>query len=144
MVTDESPQSQEITRTPGLAHSPKGQFDAQTALRALEAEDEDGLIATLATVKWGKTGYQAMTTIEEALGPGTEALYEWACRLAQRPEPVARAIAAPLFRHYWPSWPDEVQTQLLQFADFLDRPARGGGLYRLGVQLPSRIRRYDH
>lgn len=116
-MKDESPQSQETTRTPGLAHSPKGQFDAQTALRALEAEDEDGLMATLATVKWGKTGHQAMTTIEEALGPGTEALYEWACRLAQRPEPVARAIAAPLFRHYWPSQPDEVQAQLLQLAD---------------------------
>jgi 3-methyladenine DNA glycosylase AlkD len=117
MVKDESPQSQETTRTPGLAHSPKGQFDAQTALRALEADDEDGLMTTLATIKWGKTGHQAMTTIEEALGPGTEALYEWACRLAQRPEPVARAIAAPLFRHYWPSRPDEVQARLLQFAD---------------------------
>jgi 3-methyladenine DNA glycosylase AlkC len=104
-------------QTPGLARSPRGQFNAQAALRALEAKDEDGLIATLMTVKWGKTGYQAMVTIEEALGPGTELLYDWACRLSDRPEPTARAIAAPLFRHYWPSRPDEVQARLLRLAD---------------------------
>ena len=105
------------TRTPGLASSPRGQFDAQAALRALEASDEEGLIATLVTVKWGKTGYQARLTIEEALGPGTEALYDWACRLADRPEAAARAIGVGLFRHYWPSRPDEVQARLLRLAD---------------------------
>jgi GNAT superfamily N-acetyltransferase len=108
---------EDTSRTPGLARSPKGRFDAQAALRALEAGDEEGLVATLMTVKWGRTGYQAMVTIEEALGPGTEALYDWACCLADRPEPAARAIAAPLFRHYWPSRPDEVQARLLRLAD---------------------------
>jgi 3-methyladenine DNA glycosylase AlkC len=116
-LTDQSPQRQGTTHTPGLARSPKGRFDAQAALRALEADDEEGLVATLMTVKWGRTGYQAMVTIEEALGPGTEALYDWACCLADRPEPAARAIAAPLFRHYWPSRPDEVQARLLRLAD---------------------------
>jgi 3-methyladenine DNA glycosylase AlkC len=95
-LTDQSPQRQGTTHTPGLARSPKGRFDAQAALRALEADDEEGLVATLMTVKWGRTGYQAMVTIEEALGP---------------------AIAAPLFRHYWPSRPDEVQARLLRLAD---------------------------
>ncbi|MDH7487548.1 MAG: HEAT repeat domain-containing protein [Anaerolineae bacterium] len=104
-------------RTSGLARSPKGQFDAQAALRALEAGDEKGLVAALMTTKWGKSGYQAMVTIREALGPGTEALYDWACRLADRPEPAARAIAAPLFRHYWPLRPDEVLARVLQLAD---------------------------
>jgi len=116
-LTDQSPQRQGATRTPGLAHSPKGRFDAQAALRALKAGDEEGLVAALMTTKWGKTGYQAMVTIEETLGPGTETLYDWACRLADRPEPAARAIAAPLFRHYWPSRPEEVQARLLQLAD---------------------------
>jgi len=115
-LTDQSSQRQGATRTPGLARSPKGQFDAQAALRALEAGDEENLVAALTTTKWGKTGYQAMVTIEEALGPGTEALYGWACRLSDRPEPAARAIAAPLFRHYWPSRPDEVQARLLRLA----------------------------
>ena len=115
-LTNQSAQNQKA-RTPGLAVSPKGQFDAQAALRALETGDEEGLLVTLATVKWGRTGYQAMVTIEEALGPGTEALHEWACRLADRPEPAARAIGAGLFRHYWLSQPDEVRARLLQLAD---------------------------
>ncbi len=122
--------------TPGLARSPRGRFDAQSALRALEAGDEEGLVATLMTVKWGKTGHQAMVTIEEALGPGTEALYGWACRLADRPEPAVRAIAAPLFRHYWPSRPDEVQARLLRLADdedWLVREAAHSTLGRLLV-----------
>ena len=75
-LTDQSPQRQGATRTPGLAHSPKGRFDAQAALRALKAGDEEGLVAALMTTKWGKTGYQAMVTIEETLGPGTETLYD--------------------------------------------------------------------
>jgi len=49
-LTDQSPQRQEATRTPGLARLPKGQFDAQAALRALEADDEEGLVAALKTV----------------------------------------------------------------------------------------------
>ncbi len=89
-------QHQRATQTPGLADSPKGQFDAQAALRALEADDEESLVAALTTTKWGRTGYQAMVTIEEAIGAGTQALYAWACRLAERPEPAARAIAAGL------------------------------------------------
>ena len=32
--------------------------------------DEESLVAALVTIKWGKTGYQAMLTIEETLGPG--------------------------------------------------------------------------
>jgi 3-methyladenine DNA glycosylase AlkD len=116
-VKDEPLQHQEMDRTRGLARSPKGQFDPQAALRALEDGDEDGLVATLATVKWGRTGYQAAVTIEEALGRGTEALYDWACRLAERPEPVARAIAAHLIRHHWPAQPDQVQARLLRLAD---------------------------
>lgn len=104
-------------RTPGLAGSPKGRFDAQAALRALEAGDEESLVAILSPVKWGRTGHQAMVTIEETLGPGTEALYEWACRLTDRPEPAARAIGAGLFRHYWLSRPNAVQERLLRLAD---------------------------
>lgn len=114
---DESPQREEATRTPGLAHSAKGQFDAQAVLCALEADDEEGLVAALRTVKWGRTGYRAAVTIEEALGPGTEALYTWVCRLSDRPEPAARAIAVSLSRHYWPSRPDEVHARLLRLAD---------------------------
>lgn len=134
-LTDQSPQRRGATRTPGLARSPKGRFDAQAALCALEAGDEEGLVAALMTVKWGKTGYQAMVTIEEALGPGTEALYDWACRLADRPEPVARAIAAPLFRHYWPSRPDEVQARLLRLADDEDWLVREAAHSTLGSLL---------
>jgi HEAT repeat protein len=116
-MEDESPQREEATRTPGLARSPKGQFDAQAVLCAIEADDEEGLVAALKTAKWGRTGYQAAVTIEEALGPGTEALYTWVCRLSDRPEPAARAIAASLSRHYWPSRPDEVHARLLRLAD---------------------------
>ena len=116
-MKDEPLQRQEMDRTRGLARSPKGRFDPQPALRALEEGDEDGLVATLATVKWGRTGYQAAVTIEKALGRGTEALYHWACRLAERPEPVARAIAARLIRHHWPLQPDQVQARLLRLAD---------------------------
>jgi 3-methyladenine DNA glycosylase AlkC len=123
--------------TPGLASSPKGQFDAETAVRALEAEDEDGLVAALTAVKWGKTGYQAAMTIEEALGPGTEALYDWTCRLAGRPEASARAIAAPLFRHYWPSRPEEVQARLLQLADDEDWWVREAAHSTLGRLLTA-------
>ena len=114
--TDHSAQPQRVKRTPSLTLSPKGQFDAQAARRALEAGDEEGLVAALMPIKWGKTGYQAKVTIEEALGPGTDVLYDWACRLADRPEPAPRAIAAPLLRHYWSSRPDEIQTRLLQIA----------------------------
>jgi len=88
------------------------------------------------TVKWGKTGYQAMLTIEDALGPGTKVLYKWACRLADRPEPAARAISAPLLRHYWPLRPDEVQARLLRLADdedWLVREAAHSTLGRLLV-----------
>ncbi len=131
-LTDQSPQRQGATRTPGLARSPKGRFDAQAALCALEANDEEGLVAALMTTKWGKTGHQAMVTIEEALGPGTEALYNWACRLAGRPEPAARAITAPLFRHYWPSRPDEVQARLLRLADDEDWLVREAAHSTLG------------
>ncbi|MCK4451806.1 MAG: DNA alkylation repair protein, partial [Anaerolineae bacterium] len=134
-LTDQSSQRQEAIRTPGLARSPKGRFDAQAALRALEAGDEEGLVAALMTVKWGRTGYQAMVTIEGALGPGTEALYDWACRLADRPEPTARAIAAPLFRHYWPSRPDEVQVWLLRLADDEDWLVREAAHSTLGSLL---------
>lgn len=102
--------------TPSLARSPKGQFDSQSALRALEASDEEWLVAVLMPIKWGKTGHQAAVTIEEALGRGTDALYDWACRLADRPEPAPRAIAAPLFRHYWPLRSDDIQTRLLELA----------------------------
>jgi 3-methyladenine DNA glycosylase AlkC len=116
-LINRSAHHREQDRTPGLAASPKGQFDAQAALRALEADDEEGLLATLATVKWGRTGHRAMVTIEEALGPGTDALYEWACRLTDRSEPVARAIGSDLLRHYWLSRPDEVQARLLRLAD---------------------------
>lgn len=108
-----SAQHQKQVPTPGPAGSPQGQFDAQAALHALEASDEQGLV----TVKWGRTGHQAMVTIEEALGPGTEALYVWACRLTDRPEPAARAVGAGMFRHYWLSRPDEVQARLLRLAD---------------------------
>jgi 3-methyladenine DNA glycosylase AlkC len=101
--------------TPPLARPPR--FDARAALRALQAGDEEALVAALLTTKWGKSGYQAHVTLEEALGPGTEALYGWACRLADRPEPAPRAISAPLFRHYWPSRPDEIEARLLQIAD---------------------------
>jgi 3-methyladenine DNA glycosylase AlkC len=114
--TNQSAKNQKA-RTPGLAVSAKGQFDAQAALRALEAGDEESLVATLAAVKWGRTGHQAMVTIEEALDPGTEALYEWACRLTDRLEPAVRAIGVGLFRHYWTSRPDEVQERLLRLAD---------------------------
>jgi len=116
-LTDQSPQRQGATRTPGLGRSPRGWFDTQAALRALEAGDEEGLVAALVTTKWGKTGYQAMLTIEETLGPGTETLYDWTCRLADRPEPAARAIGTGLFRHYWTARPDEVQACLLRLAD---------------------------
>jgi 3-methyladenine DNA glycosylase AlkC len=114
--TDQPAQPQGVERTPSLTRSPRGWFDAQAALRALQAGDEEGLVAVLKPVKWGKTGYLAKVTIEETLGPGTDALYDWACRLAGRPEPAPRAIAAPLFRHYWSSRPAEVQTRLLQIA----------------------------
>jgi hypothetical protein len=114
---EQPPQREEAIRTPGLASSPKGQFDARAVRCALEADDEEELVAALRTIKWGKTGYQAQVTIEEALGPGTETLYNWACRLSDRPEPVARAVAAPLFRHYWPSRSDEVHARLLRLAD---------------------------
>ena len=100
-----------------MNRSPKGQFDAQAALSALKAGDEEALVAVLMTTKWGKAGYQAQVTIEGALGPGTDALHDWACRLADRPEPAPRAIAAPLFRHYWPARSDEVQARLLRIAD---------------------------
>jgi 3-methyladenine DNA glycosylase AlkD len=116
-MKDESLQRKGTGRTRGLARSPKAQFDPQAVLHALEDGDEDGLVATLATVKWGRTGYQAAVTIEEALGRGTEALYDWACRLAERPEPAARAIAAHLIRHHWPAQPDQVQARLLRLAD---------------------------
>jgi len=116
-VKDEPLRHQETGRTSGLARLPKGQFDPQAALRALEDGDEDGSVATLATVKWGRMGYQATVTIEEALGRGTEALYDWVCRLTERPEPVARAIAAHLIRHHWPLRPDKVQAQVLRLAD---------------------------
>jgi 3-methyladenine DNA glycosylase AlkC len=105
----------EGNRTPSLSRSPR--FDVRAALRALQAGDEEALVAALVTTKWGKSGYQAHVTIEEALGPGTDVLYGWACRLADRPEPAPRAISAPLFRHYWPSRPDEIQARLLQIAD---------------------------
>jgi 3-methyladenine DNA glycosylase AlkC len=114
--TDRSAQPQKVERTPSLIRSPKGEFDPQAALRALQAGDEEALVAALMATKWGKSGYQAMVTIEEALGSGTDALYAWACRLADRPEPAPRAVAAPLFRHYWSSRPDEVQARLLQIA----------------------------
>jgi 3-methyladenine DNA glycosylase AlkC len=114
--SDQSAQPQREKRTPSLTRSPKGHFDAQAALRALETGDEEGLVAVLRPIKWGKTGYQAKVTIEEALGPGTDVLYDWARRLADRPEPAPRAIAAPLFRHYWSSRPDEIQARLLQIA----------------------------
>jgi 3-methyladenine DNA glycosylase AlkC len=114
---EQSSQREEAIRTPGLANSPKGQFDARAVRCALEADDEEELVAALRTIKWGRTGYQAQVTIEETLGPGTERLYNWACRLSDRPEPAARAIAAPLFRHYWPSRPDEVHARLLRLAD---------------------------
>jgi 3-methyladenine DNA glycosylase AlkC len=94
-----------------------GQFDAQAALSALQADDEGALVAAVATTKWGKSGYQAQVTLEEALGPGTEALYKWACRLADRPEPAARAVAAPMLRHDWLARPEEVQARLLHIAD---------------------------
>ncbi|MCK4315351.1 MAG: HEAT repeat domain-containing protein, partial [Anaerolineae bacterium] len=97
-----------------------------------EAGDEEGLVAALATIKWGKTGHQAMVTIEEALGPGTEALYDWTCCLADRPEPAARAIAASLFRHYWPSRPDEVQVWLLRLTDDEDWLVREAAHSTLG------------
>lgn len=113
---DQSVQSAKAKRTPSLTRSPKGQFDAQSALRALKAGDEEALVAVLMTTKWGRTGYQAQVTIEEALGPGTDALYDWACRLAGRPEPAPRAIAAPLLRHYWPARPQQIQARLLQIA----------------------------
>jgi 3-methyladenine DNA glycosylase AlkC len=116
-LANQPPQDQGTAQTPGLASSPKGQFDAQAALRALEASDEEALVIALTTTKWGKTGHQAMVTIEEALGPGTQALYDWACRLADRPEPAVRAISAGLFRHYWPLRADEVQAWLLRLAD---------------------------
>jgi 3-methyladenine DNA glycosylase AlkC len=105
----------EENRTPSLTRS--AQFDARAALRALQAGDEEALVAVLVTTKWGKSGYQAQVTLEEVLGPGTDVLYGWACRLADRPEPAPRAVAAPLFRHYWPSRPDEIQARLLQIAD---------------------------
>jgi 3-methyladenine DNA glycosylase AlkC len=115
--TDPPAQPPKTDRTPSLTHSPKGQFDAQAAVCALEAGDEEALVAVLMTTKWGRTGYQAQVTIEGALGPGTDALYDWACRLADRPEPAPRAVAAPLLRHYWPARADEVQARLLQIAD---------------------------
>jgi 3-methyladenine DNA glycosylase AlkC len=122
-------------RTPGLARTPRGQFDAQAALHALQADDEDELVAVLAAVKWGRTGYQAILTIEEALGPGSEALYDWACRLAERREPVARAISAALFRHYWLSRPDEVQAWLVRLADDEDWWVRESAHSTLGSLL---------
>jgi hypothetical protein len=105
----------EENRTSPATLSP--QFDAQAALRALQAGDEAALVAVLMTTQWGKSGYQAQVTLEEALGPGTDALYKWACRLAGRPEPAPRAVAAPLFRHYWPARPDEIEAWLLRIAD---------------------------
>jgi 3-methyladenine DNA glycosylase AlkC len=92
-------------------------FDPRAARSALEAGDEEALVATLNTTQWGKSGYQAQVTLEEALGPGTERLYAWACRLADRPEPAPRAIAAPLLRHYWSTRPDEVRARVLRLAD---------------------------
>ena len=105
------------SHTPPLNRSPQGAFDAQAALRALQAGDEEALVAVLMTTKWGKAGYQAQVTIEGALDPGTDALYDWACRLADRPEAAPRAIAAPLLRHYWSAQPDEIQARLVQIAD---------------------------
>jgi 3-methyladenine DNA glycosylase AlkC len=134
-LASQSPQDEGTAQTPGLGGSPKGQFDAQAALRALEASDEEGLVAALMTTKWGKTGYQAMVTIEEALGPGTEALYDWACRLVERPESAARAIAAGLFRHYWPLRADEVQAWLLRLADDEDWWVREAAHSTLGSLL---------
>jgi len=134
-LTDQSPQRQEVARTPGLARSPRGRFDAQAALRALEAGDEERLVTALMSVKWGKTGYEAMVTIEEALGPGTEALYDWACRLADRPEPAVRAIVAGLFRHYWPLRADGVQAWLLRLADDEDWWVREAAHSTLGSLL---------
>jgi 3-methyladenine DNA glycosylase AlkC len=116
-ATDPTAQPRETNHTPSLTRSPKGQFDAQAAQRALKAGDEEALVAALMTTKWGKAGYQAQVTIEETLGPGTNGLYLWACRMADRPEPAPRAIAAPLFRHYWSVRPDKIQARLLQIAD---------------------------
>jgi 3-methyladenine DNA glycosylase AlkC len=118
--TDPPAQPRKTNRTPSSTRSPKGRFDAQAAQSALRAGDEEALVAVLLTAKWGKAGYQAQVTIEGALGPGTDVLYGWACRLADRPEPAPRAIAAPLFRHYWPARPGEIQARLLRIADDKD------------------------
>jgi 3-methyladenine DNA glycosylase AlkC len=136
---EQPPQREEAIRTPGLANSPKGQFDARAMRCALEADDEEGVVAALRTVKWGKTGHQAQVTIEETLGRGTETLYNWACRLSDRPEPSARAIAAPLFRHYWPSRPDEVHTRLLRLADDEDWLVREAAHSTMGSLLVARF-----
>jgi 3-methyladenine DNA glycosylase AlkC len=116
---------------------PKDEFDSQAARRALEDGDEDSLVANLATVKWGRTGYQAALTIEEALGRGTEALYDWGCRLVGRPEPAARAIAAHLICHHWPSQPDQVQAQVLRLADDEDWWVRESAHSTMGNLLVS-------
>ena len=73
-ATDPTAQPRETNHTPSLTRSPKGQFDAQAAQRALKAGDEEALVAALMTTKWGKAGYQAQVTIEGALGPGTDVL----------------------------------------------------------------------
>jgi len=104
-------------RTPGLGHSPVGTFDPERAIAALGVQDEEALVASLLGIKWGKTSECALSTLEEALVPGSENLWAWASRLARRPEPQARGTAAPLFRHYWPTRPTVTHDWLLRLAD---------------------------
>jgi hypothetical protein len=76
--TDPPKQPGKTNPTPPVNCSPRVTLDAQAAVCALDTGDEEGLVAVLMTTKWGRIDYQAQVTIEHALGPGTDALYEWA------------------------------------------------------------------
>ncbi len=102
---------------PGLGHSPPGVFDPGTARAALGQDDVDALVLSLQGIKWGKTSDQAARTLQDEMGVGSEALWDWAVRLASRPEPQARGTAAPVFQHYWQSRPGSVHSILLRLSD---------------------------